>query len=99
MSEFFEPSDIRHTSNRLLNHPHKRWHDVRTIETIKYLINMAEIRRLSIKKHTVSKREECVCCYGVGILSDLYGIEGSCMTCNGKGYFEWEELNDNEEIL
>jgi len=36
-------------------------------------------------------REECTCCYGTGVLSDIYDNEGACMTCNGKGYFEYEE--------
>lgn len=37
--------------------------------------------------HHVMQREVCDCCAGTGICTDIYGNEGSCLTCNGRGSF------------
>lgn len=44
----------------------------------------------------VKHREECGCCAGTGLCSEIDGTESSCMTCNGKGYFEWD-ASDKED--
>jgi len=43
-------------------------------------------------------RENCDCCSGTGICEDIYGNEGSCMTCNGNGYFEFEDDEFKHEL-
>lgn len=42
----------------------------------------------------MKRKEICQCCNGTGKIREAEFYDGdyeSCMTCNGKGYFEWEE--------
>jgi DnaJ-class molecular chaperone len=38
----------------------------------------------------IKKREECESCLGTGLCTTFFNDDhSSCMTCNGKGYFEY----------
>lgn len=46
----------------------------------------------------MTTREVCGCCGGTGKLTDgrfIDSDEEACLTCNGKGYFEWK---DNKKL-
>lgn len=42
----------------------------------------------------MKRRETCECCNGTGKIKETEFVDGdeySCMTCNGKGHFEWDD--------
>lgn len=42
-----------------------------------------------IDHNHAKQRETCPCCDGTGICTYDGGDEGSCLTCNGRGYFTY----------
>jgi len=38
-------------------------------------------------KHT----EDCECCNGTGLCTDIEGTESACMNCNGSGKHKWDD--------
>ena len=39
-------------------------------------------------------KEDCECCAGTGVCTDIRGDEGACMTCNGSGHHKWDDDYD-----
>jgi len=35
--------------------------------------------------------ENCDCCNGTGLCTDIEGTEGACMNCNGSGKHKWDD--------
>ena len=42
--------------------------------------------------------EDCLCCNGTGICTDINGDKGSCLTCCGSGRFKYS-LDDKIDYL